>query len=72
MINSAAQGEKAFKRVGDVGLDLLGGHAVVESGHQHHGNIDRGKHIHWHLNYAGDSQHADEKAKNNDEIGMFD
>ena len=72
VIDAAGQGEEALERVGDIRFDLLRGHAAVERGHQHDGNIDRRKHVHRHLHDAGDAQHADEETKHDDQVGMSD
>ncbi len=56
VVDAAGQREEALERVGDVRFDLLRRHAAVERGHQHHGNVDRRKHVHRHLNHAGDAR----------------
>ena len=49
--------KKALEGVGDVGFDLLRGHAAVERGHDDHGHIDVREQVHRHLH---DTHHTDE------------
>jgi hypothetical protein len=57
VIHSTGEGEETLEGIGDVRFDLLRRHPVIESGHQHDGNINGGKHIHRHLNHAGNPEH---------------
>ena len=70
VVNAAAQCEKALEGVGNVGFDLFGRHAVVESSDEHDGNVDRRKHIHGHLRQAGNAEDANEKTNHDDEVRM--
>src|ERR1700678_774537 len=72
MIDTASEREEPLECVGDVSLDLLWWHAVIESCHQHDGNVDWGEHVHGHLSQAGNAQHANEKTNDDDEIWMTD
>ena len=40
VVDIGGQGEEALEGVGDVGLDLLRRHAVVERGDDHNGHVD--------------------------------
>ena len=63
VINTAGQGEETLQRVGDVSFDVLRGHAGIERGHHHFGQIDRGEQIHRHASQAG---HADDHQRETD------
>ena len=70
MIDAAAKSKKPLESVRDVSFDLLGRHAIVKSGDQHHRNVDRRKHVHRHLQQAREAQDANEQADHYDEVGM--
>ncbi len=70
VIDAAAKGEESLEGIGDVRFDLLRGHPVVKGGDEDDGNIDGRKHVDGHLREAGDSQDTNEKADDDDEVGM--
>jgi hypothetical protein len=52
MIDTTAEREESLERISDIGFNLLGGHSIVKSGYQDHGNVDGRKHIHGHLHQS--------------------
>jgi len=56
VVHSARQREEPFKRIRNVGFDLLGRHAAIECCHQYYRDIDWRKHIHGHSSQTGQSQ----------------
>src|ERR1700676_4881078 len=72
MVDSACQCEEAFKRVSDIGFDLLWRHAAVKRSHQNHRDIDRRKHVHRHSSHAGQPENANEQTNHNEQVRMSD
>ncbi len=71
VIDSAAQREETFERIGDVGFNLLRRHSGVERRHHHHGNVDGGKEVdgHAHQRHCADDCHH--QTRDNDEERVF-
>ncbi len=72
VVDIAAQGEEAFKGIGDVGLDLLRRHAAIERGHHDHRNVDRRKKIDWHAIHRDHADHDDREAQHKNEERILD
>src|ERR1039458_5668549 len=63
VIDIASQSEEALKGVGDVGLDLLRGHAAVEGGHHHDRNVNGREKVDWHAHNRDHADHDDDEAQ---------
>src|SRR5581483_1507043 len=72
MIDAAPQREESFKRIGNVGFDLLGRHPRVERCHHHHRDVDRGKQIDRHTYKRHRAHDCHHQAEDNDEEGIAD
>ena len=68
VVDAAGQREEALQRIGDVGLDVLGRHAGVERGDHDLRQIDGRKQIHRHARHAGDPDHRQRQADDDDEV----
>jgi len=69
VVDVRGQREETLERVGDVGFDLLGRHAVVKRSHHNHRHIDLGKQVDRHthdIHYADKRYH---QAQHQDEVG---
>ena len=67
VVHVGGQREEALEGVGDVGFNLLRRHAVVESGHDHHGHIDRREKVHRHARHGHRSDEQHDQAEHEDE-----
>src|SRR5581483_6509797 len=70
VLDTRAQGEEPLEPAGDIGFDLLGGHAGIERRDHDYRDVHRWKHVHRHLNKAAHSDHPDNEADNNNEVGI--
>ena len=68
MLDTAAEGEKAFKSSRDFRLDFFRRHSRIESGNNDFGDIDGGKQIHGHANQARNADDGDNQTDHNDEV----
>ena len=72
VIDAAAEREEALEPAGDVGLDLLGRHAVVEGGDDDLGMLMVGKQIDRHAHHAGQPDDDDDQRDDDDEVRIAD
>ena len=72
VLDTAAKSEEALETAGDIGLDLFGRHAGVESGHDDDRDVHGGEHIDRHAQQAGGAKDSDEEADDDDEIRVPD
>ena len=68
VIDAAGQREEALQRIGDIGLDIFRRHAGVERRDHHLGQIDGREQIHRHARQAGDADHGQRQADDDDEV----
>src|ERR1700679_878033 len=68
MGGSARQREHPLQVIGDVRLDLLWRHTRIEGRDGHNRQLNRRKHIHWHVGSAYDAKNHYQKAKNHNQI----
>ena len=70
VIHAAREREKALKGIGDIGFDLLRGHAGIEGGDHNDRDIDRRKQVDGHANERDRADDGDHQAANDDEKGV--
>jgi hypothetical protein len=68
VIDAGGEGEEAFERIGNIKLDILGRHAGIKRRHHRLGQIDRRKQIDRHARHAGDTDHQQREADDDDEV----
>src|SRR6185437_7070979 len=72
VVYSTAQGKKSFKATGDLGLDLLRRHAVIESGYYDLRDVDGRKEIDWHARQTRHAYYQDQQANYDDQVRVAD
>ncbi len=68
VVDARAQREEPLEASGDVGLDLLGRHAVVERHDDHLRDVDVGEQVDRHPHHARQSDDGDDQADDDDEV----
>lgn len=72
MIYAAGQRKPTFKRIGDIGFDLLRRHAGVKRGDDDDWNIDRRKEVNRHTNQGNGADDDDDQTQHDDKVGVLD
>jgi hypothetical protein len=72
VIDAAAQREEPFEPAGNLGFDFLRRHAVIEGGDDDLRDVDRRKQVDRHADHAGNPDHRDEQAADDDQVRVAD
>jgi hypothetical protein len=72
MVDVASESKEALEGIGDVGLDLLRGHAAVERSHHDHGDLDLREQVDRHADHVGESDNHDPQTQHEDEKWILD
>src|SRR5262249_1899515 len=72
VLDAAAKGEEALEAAGDVGLDLLRRHAVIEGRDDDHRDVHRGEHGDRHADERGGADNGDDQTDDHDKVRIAD
>ena len=70
VVHVRSQSKEALERIGDVGFDLLGRHAVIKSGHDYHRHVNLGEQVDRHADHGDRADQRNDQADHQDEEGI--